>query len=957
MSSSDKNPASAAQSTADDSDGSESSEGKGTGSPKSKKKTMIGLGKLRKSLEKASSGKKGKSLRIPKPPAKKKKQTSLGLPRPGSDADRDDDDRDAGKRDDARKKPAEHEEVRSTLTLDPDELDEFDGLAEDSAPATIADSELVVIDDADLVEEDDGPPTDRIEASDLVEDVELDAGELPDGEMKAEATMLTDSPFEASGKLGFGAEPAGATSDVSEDDFGGDATMITDSMLGAQPEELDSAEEAFGGDATLVTDSLLGVDPDELDDFDDGDKTTVSMVGSPALELESTPKKIPTADKSSTPAAKTPPTDPAASARQAPAGPKPSPTPETHSTNPRPPDSGQSRSAPAQSGDLNQEGTLSEDSAPGEFHAEATEVFDSPYENEALVPRLSVLSGPATGQEFLLNKKRNTIGRGKNNTIMISDLAMSRQHLEIAENNDQSYTLIDLQSANGTRLNGTAIEEAELIHGDRVEAGKTEIQFVIPGNRPQQRSRNRRIVPKREVSTPGHNHTMVRKMGASGADDTTTTDRILTYVIIGAGVLSLCLIGAALFLYFNGDSADEPTAQASTAETPQAQVKYLEGVEKVKARDWAQARAIFEQLAAEQPEFPGVQAQLTRIEREEAALDKLERAQEAFEDGEQKEAARIAMSISNETAYFEDAQDLVRKTRQHRVAELYEKAQQAVTDEEFDAADEHLTALLEQVPNHKGALELRETIEAAQQEDQQDDPREAQERRAARQIVTQKPTRGSSNSNDDWLSGSNGSPNKSSRPASRGKVNFTEGFRLYKSGDFKAAAAHFRDIASGASGGLKTRADTAARSIDQFSSTYSRAERAFNAGAWKTAIDALAKAKRADRSVARSGYYTQKLGSKLATAHAKLGLAKAARGNFSSAAHHYKKGKSHGSSSQLNSLRRELSNQARSLYIQAANKRKTDPDKAAELCRQITSMVPSSHSMHAKATKMLEELE
>ncbi len=953
MASSDKNPVSAAQSTADDSDGSASSEGKGTASPKSKKKTLIGLGKLRKSLEKASSGKKGKSLRIPKPPSKKEKKTSLGLPKPGSDDAGDD-----AARDDGQQEPAEQEEVRSTLTLDPDELDEFDGLEENSAPATIADSELAVIDDADIVEEDDCPPTDRIEATDLIEDVELDADGAPDGEMKAEATMLTDSPFEASGKQSFGAEPAGASSDVSDDDFGGDATMITDSMLGAQPEELDSAEEAFGGDATLVTDSLLGVDPDDLDDFDDDDKTTVSMVGSPALELESRPNKTSPPGKSSTPAKKTPPTDRSASGRQASVAQKPSPTPETHSTNPRPPEAAQSRSAPDHSSELSQEGMLSEDSEPGEFHAEATEVFDSPYENEALVPRLSVLSGPATGQEFLLNKKRNTIGRGKNNTIMISDLAMSRQHLEIAENNDQSYTLIDLQSANGTRLNGTAIEEAELMHGDRVEAGKTEVQFVIPGNRPQQRSRNRRIVPKRDVSTPGQNHTMVRKVGASGADDDSTTDRILTYVIIGAGVLSLCLIGAALVLYFNdGSTTNEPTtAQASAAETPQAQVKYLEGVEKVKERDWAQARAIFEQVAAAEPEFPGVQAQLTRIDREEAALDKLERARKALEDGEQKEAARVAMSISNETAYFEEAQDVVRKTRQHRVAELYEKAQEAVTDEEFDTADDHLTALLEEVPNHKGALELRETIEAAEREAEQEAEREAEERRAARRIARQKPTPGSSTSNDDWLSASSGSSNTSSRSATPKKVNFTKGFRLYKGGDFKAAAAHFRDIASGASGGLKTRADTAAKNIVQFSSTYSRAERAFDAGAWKTAIDALGKAKRADRSVARSGYYSQEIGSKLATAHAKLGLAQAARGNFSSAAHHYKKGKSHGSSSELNSLRRELSNQARSLYIQAANKRKTDPDKAAELCRQITSMVPSSNSMHAKATKMLEEL-
>src|SRR5690554_258724 len=69
--------------------------------------------------------------------------------------------------------------------------------------------------------------------------------------------------------------------------------------------------------------------------------------------------------------------------------------------------------------------------ADDDFEGEKTEVFDSPFEHEVLSARLSVLSGPCAGQEFLLNRERNTLGRGQNNSIVLSDLAMSRQHFEV----------------------------------------------------------------------------------------------------------------------------------------------------------------------------------------------------------------------------------------------------------------------------------------------------------------------------------------------------------------------------------------------------------------------------------------------------------------------------------------------------------------------------------------------
>ncbi len=946
MASSDENPAATADAL---SDGTETSDGEGAekAATNKPKKTLIGLGKLRESLKKASSGSKSTALRIPKPPGKGDKGGSTGLPRPPGRPQKDDEDR-----------------PRKTLALSEDDSPEASSVGPEDEPTTdrVDDVPADALDPdtdripADLIDDDDlGPTTDRVDDPDteripvdlvddeidghtdrmssnelsnvpglaggapgagdssLLDDVKLDDAEQIDEPVEAEATMLTESPFEQSAS-GFGAEPASGA-----EEFEGEATMITDSPLDAAGPAGDADLDFGAEEATMITDSPLADEQIDDDDFDGVAKTTVSLHGAP----------IPGADQPS--------------------------TPQTHRTNPNPPTPEHRPRNSAPSPNVQVDAQLIEDSdaSDDDFHAEKTEVFDSPYENEALVARLSVLSGPAAGQEFLLNKQRNTIGRGKNNTIIVSDLAMSRQHLEVAQDSDQTYMLIDLQSANGTRLNNTSIVEAELFHGDRIEAGKTEFQFVIPGNRPQARSRNRHIVPKREASKGPANRTMVRQMGMGAAPADETTDKILTYVIVGAGVLSIFLIGAAAYLYLHDSSGPKPKAAATSVENPAAQKLYLQGVDRVKDRSWEKARALFKKVAKTDPKFPGVSAQLERVDREEKAQSTLAKAKSLLEQDNDEQAAKLAATISNESVYYEDAQQLVRKTRQRRIARLYQKAQQAVTDEKTDEAKKYLAAILDEVPNHKGALELQKTL--AESAEEKEKAREQLAAAASHDHESSSHAHASSHHDDsDWLFSDKPAKHHA---ASSTTIDFTRGFSLYKAAKFHEASSYFRKAAAGGSGPLASRARTTASNIDRFASAYKRGTRALDAGVWKTAIDGLEDAKRADRSVARTGYFASKINGKLATAFAKLGLGEFGRGKYARAYQNYSKGHRYDrSNSALNELRRRLSIKARSLYIQAANKRKTDPKKAAALCREITSMVPASHSMHQKAKKMLSEL-
>ena len=69
-----------------------------------------------------------------------------------------------------------------------------------------------------------------------------------------------------------------------------------------------------------------------------------------------------------------------------------------------------------------------------------------------------------------------TLGRSPGNSICISDPFVSNRHLRI-EKRKKGYLLRDLQSRNGTQLNGTSVIEAYLANNDRIMVGESLFVF------------------------------------------------------------------------------------------------------------------------------------------------------------------------------------------------------------------------------------------------------------------------------------------------------------------------------------------------------------------------------------------------------------------------------------------------------------------------------------------------
>ncbi len=90
--------------------------------------------------------------------------------------------------------------------------------------------------------------------------------------------------------------------------------------------------------------------------------------------------------------------------------------------------------------------------------------------------KLHILSGVLEGKIFDLLEERITLGRGLDNMIRLEDGTISHHHaLLIADGAD--YVLRDLNSTNGTRVNGLRIVETKLHNGDTVRLGSVEMRF------------------------------------------------------------------------------------------------------------------------------------------------------------------------------------------------------------------------------------------------------------------------------------------------------------------------------------------------------------------------------------------------------------------------------------------------------------------------------------------------
>jgi pSer/pThr/pTyr-binding forkhead associated (FHA) protein len=96
--------------------------------------------------------------------------------------------------------------------------------------------------------------------------------------------------------------------------------------------------------------------------------------------------------------------------------------------------------------------------------------------NSMALITVRILDGPDRGREFHQIATPVTIGREEGNLIQLNDHRVSRHHVKIHEN-DSAVLMTDLQSTNGTKVNGELVRVWQLYPGDLITVGQSMLLF------------------------------------------------------------------------------------------------------------------------------------------------------------------------------------------------------------------------------------------------------------------------------------------------------------------------------------------------------------------------------------------------------------------------------------------------------------------------------------------------
>ena len=347
--------------------------------------------------------------------------------------------------------------------------------------------------------------------------------------------------------------------------------------------------------------------------------------------------------------------------------------------------------------------------------------------------RLVVVSTNLAGSEFLLDRASLVIGRTPENDIVLNHKSISRHHAKIIRDGDK-YIVVDLESANGVRVNGSEFERVELQGGDTLELGHVRLKFA-GGNE----------YVDFEAAAVGGGKRKLMIIGAVGA------------VALTGIVLTLAAGDGTGGKEAKDDKAARPTETATTATgggtesaMPQAPNPALDPL-LVQARtamereDWTGASDAVKKALEIAPTSPDAASLRETIDTEQSASERFGRIKQAADQRKYEEVLALFPTIPEKSVYRPRALPLKetaeKKLVDQRIVDA-EKAQGKGQCEEALRAIERVTAL---DPDNSRARSIREKCDKeatrlaerdarlAEQEAQRE--RQRQEKEAAKEAA------------------------------------------------------------------------------------------------------------------------------------------------------------------------------------------------------------------------------
>jgi pSer/pThr/pTyr-binding forkhead associated (FHA) protein/tetratricopeptide (TPR) repeat protein len=285
--------------------------------------------------------------------------------------------------------------------------------------------------------------------------------------------------------------------------------------------------------------------------------------------------------------------------------------------------------------------------------------------------RLVVMTQPLSGQEFILDRASLVIGRTQENDIVLNHKSISRHHAKVIRDGDR-YVVVDLESANGVRVNGAEYERVELQSGDVVELGHMRMRFAT-------------------------------------ADDPSVFDRDSfrfggvrnkkLLIGVGAAVVGTAALVLALTSDDGRESRSTGTAQTSTPAAPSgltdsAATLLQHAKDAYRAQKWADALVLVARAAAIAPGLPEAEELRHSIEAEQQNASRLEVLQKAIDTKDYASSLNGAAVISDGSVYKARARTLEHEGRGKLIAQHLANAEKRRAEGNCTEARRHAELVL-----------------------------------------------------------------------------------------------------------------------------------------------------------------------------------------------------------------------------------------------------------------------
>lgn len=375
---------------------------------------------------------------------------------------------------------------------------------------------------------------------------------------------------------------------------------------------------------------------------------------------------------------------------------------------------------------------------------------------------LTCVGGPDEGAELTLSQGVYCIGRGRDNHMVLKDIACSRQHLEIRVHGNKVQAF-DLGSGNGTRLNGQQIHKSSLRSDDRIEIGNTILRYqplrpvtevsdkvAVPPRpaprpedlwpetetllselessrkprrqrrkkprsqppqldavqqqpppvlRPPARPADRSPIPAASPALSDPSETMAAIRAAIG-----TPRRSGTTAWILAGIGALVLAGAVvLALYLTDRRADRDRAEAASLT--------LRATQALAQGDYPEAKRQFEQALVLVPGHAEASTGLQLLLRTTQSAQSMERSARLIAERNYDGARHALQGVAEGTPQYQKVAAELQRIKDIEIQELLTQARTMLTKGELDDAEREISHALDLESDHKEARMLLGELE------------------------------------------------------------------------------------------------------------------------------------------------------------------------------------------------------------------------------------------------------